>query len=111
MGSPLSSFLAEAVMQDLEKRSVTYNQDIKTWNRYVDDILAAVRKDITNDILHSINNTTENIRFTKEEEQNNQLAFLGVLLTRTDDGTIKTQVYRKKTRTDQILSFNNNHPT
>ncbi len=34
MGSPLSSFLAEAVMQDLEKRSVTHNPDIKTWNRY-----------------------------------------------------------------------------
>jgi hypothetical protein len=33
MGSPLSSFLAEAVMQDLEKRSVTNNNGIKTWNR------------------------------------------------------------------------------
>ena len=43
MGSPLSSFLAEAVMQDLETRSVTNNNDIKTWNRYVDDILAAVK--------------------------------------------------------------------
>jgi hypothetical protein len=45
MGFPLYSFLAEAVMQDLEKRSVTNNNDIKTWNRYVDDILATVKKD------------------------------------------------------------------
>ena len=44
MGSPLSSFLAEAVMQDLEKRSVTDNKDIKTWKRYVDDVLATVKK-------------------------------------------------------------------
>ncbi len=29
-GSPLSSFFAEAVMQDLEKRSVTHKPDIKT---------------------------------------------------------------------------------
>ena len=94
MGSPLSSFLAEAVMQDLEKRSVTGNKDIKTWKRYVDDVLATVEKDKTDDILHSINNTTENIRFTKEEEHNNQIAFLDVLLTRTNDGTINTQVYR-----------------
>jgi hypothetical protein len=35
MGSPLSSFLAEAVIR---KRSVTNNNDIKTWNRYVDDV-------------------------------------------------------------------------
>ena len=111
MGSPLSSFLAEAVMQDLEKRSVTNNNDFKTWNRYVDDVLATVKKDKTDDILHTINNTTENIKFTKEEEDNNQLAFLYILLTRTDDGTINTQVYRKKTHTDQILNFNSNHPT
>ena len=56
MGYPLSSFLAEAVMQDLEKRSVTNNNDIKTWNRYVDDVLARVKKDKTDDILHTINN-------------------------------------------------------
>ena len=30
MGFPLSSFLAEAGMQDLQKRSVTNNTDIKT---------------------------------------------------------------------------------
>ena len=98
-------------MQDLEKRSVTNNNDIKTWNRYVDDVLATVKKDKTDDILHTINNTTENIKFAKEEEDNNQLAFLDILLTRTDDGTINTQVYRKKTHTDQILNFNSNHPT
>ena len=53
MGSPLSSFLAEAVMQDLEKRSVTNNTNIRTWDRYVDDVLATVKKDKTEDILHT----------------------------------------------------------
>ena len=67
MGSPLSSFLAEAVMQDLEKRSVTNNTNIRTWDRYIDDVLATVKKDKTEDILHTINNTTSNIKFTKEE--------------------------------------------
>ena len=110
MGSPLSSFLAEAVMQDLEKRSVTNNTDIKTWDRYVDDVLATLKRDKTEDILQTINNTTNNIKFTKEKEQNNQLAFLDVLLTRTDDGTLQTQVYKKKTHTDQILNYNSNHP-
>ena len=80
-------------------------------DRYVDDILAAVKKDKVDDILHTINNTLENIKFTKEEEENNQLAYLVVLSKRTDDGTINTQVYRKETHTDQILNFNSNHPT
>ncbi len=111
MGSPLFSFLAEAVMQDLEKRSVTHNPDIKTWNRYVEHVLATVKKDKTDDILHCINNTLENIQFTKEEEHSNQLAFLDLLLTRTNDGTINTQVYCRTTHTDQILNFDSNHPT
>ncbi len=80
MGSPLSSFLAEAIMQDLEKRSVTQNQTL--------------RHEIGT--LHCINNTLENIQFTKEEEHNNQLAFLDVLLTRTNDGTINTRSTVKK---------------
>ena len=99
MGSPLSSFLAEAVMQDLEKRSVISNKDIKTMS-----LLHLRRTRQTTSYMHSINNTTENIRFTKEEEHNNQIAFLDVLLARTNDGTINTQVYRKKTHTDQIYS-------
>ena len=102
MGSPLSSFLAEAVMQDLEKRCYE-QQRHQNMEKIRDDVLATVKKDETDEILHSINNATENIRFTKGKEQNNQLAFLDVLLT-------STQVYRKKTHTDQILNFNSNHP-
>jgi hypothetical protein len=56
--SPLSSFLAEAVMQDLESKAVTNNDDIKTWDWYEDDVLATVKKDKTDDILQTINNTT-----------------------------------------------------
>jgi hypothetical protein len=102
MGSPLSSFLAEAVMQDLKSKAVTNNDDIKTWDGNVDDVLANVKKDKTDDILQTINNTTKNIKFTKEEEHDNKLAFLDVLITKTDNGTLTTQVYRKKTHTDQI---------
>ena len=41
-------------MQDLKKRSVTSNKDIKTWKRYVDDVFATVKNDKTDSILHSI---------------------------------------------------------
>ena len=90
MGSPLSSFPAEAVMQVLESKAVTNNDDIKTWDRYVDDVLATVKKDKTDDILLTINNTTKNIKFTKEEEHDNKLAFLEVLITKTDNGNLTT---------------------
>ena len=111
MGSPLSSFLAEAVLQDLEQKAVTDNPHIKLWDRYVDDVGAIVKTKEIDNILHKLNTTTEGIKFTKEQEENNKLPFLDVLLTRTEDGTIETEVYRKKTNTDQILNYNSNHPS
>ena len=68
IGSPLFSFLAKAVIQDLKKRSVTNNPDIKKWNRYVDDVLAT--KDKTDENLHCINNTLGHIsQNTKAKQQ------------------------------------------
>lgn len=66
----------------------------------------------TDEIFHVINNIIEeNILFAKDETKNNKLALLDVLLTTTDNGTIKKQVYRKKNYTDQVLNFNSNYPT
>ncbi|BHF66839.1 hypothetical protein SprV_0200986200 [Sparganum proliferum] len=50
------------------------------------------------------------IQFTMEEEENNQLAFLDVLVCRKDCGGLKTKVFRKATNTTQDLNFNSNHP-
>ena len=62
-------------------------------------------------IFYFINNTTKNIKFTKEEERDNKLAFLGIRLTETDHGKLNTQVYRQNTHMDQLLNYNSNHPT
>nr|VZI15676.1 unnamed protein product [Spirometra erinaceieuropaei] len=50
------------------------------------------------------------IQFTMEEEENNQLAFLDVLVSRKDCGGLMTKVFRKATNTMQVLNFNINHP-
>ena len=47
MRSPLSSFLAEAVMQDPDHHNITNNDDIETWDRCVDDVLAKRTKQTT----------------------------------------------------------------
>nr|VZI02751.1 unnamed protein product [Spirometra erinaceieuropaei] len=57
-----------------------------------------------------INAVFPDIQFTMEEEENNQLAFLDVLVCRKDCGGPKTKVFRKATNTTQILNFNGNHP-
>ncbi len=60
--------------------------------------------------LHEkINGILPGIQFNKEEEENaNQLPFLDVLVQRTQDGALKTTVYRKPTHTDQLLQANSN---
>nr|VZI33226.1 unnamed protein product [Spirometra erinaceieuropaei] len=45
-----------------------------------------------------------------EEEENNQLAFLDVLVCRKDCGGLETKVFRKATNTMQVLNFNSYHP-
>lgn len=48
-------------------------------------------------LLRKINNTTEGITFTTEEEKEGQIPFLDILLTKTNNESIETQVYRKET--------------
>ena len=82
----------------------------KLWARYVDDTFVILKRADVDNTHQLISNVFEGINFTIETENDNQLAFLDVLITRKENGSLQTSVYRKKTHTDQILSFNSNHP-
>ena len=110
MGSPLSSFLTEAVMQDLERQALANNKNVKLWDRYIDDAMSIAKTHHIENLFHTIN-TTDGITFTMEKEKDGQIAFMDIKITRTDNGSIETDVYRKRTHTDQILNYNSNHPT
>ena len=45
-----------------------------------------------------------------ELERDGSLPFLDTLLTRREDGTINTSVYRKPTHTDRYLQYTSHHP-
>ncbi|KER20289.1 hypothetical protein T265_15354, partial [Opisthorchis viverrini] len=82
----------------------------KIWVRYVDGTFAGVKK---NELLRAeelLNNAFPDIQFTMETKENNKLAFLDVLVTRTTNGQLQTEVYEKETHTDQILNYHSNHP-
>nr|VZI44706.1 unnamed protein product [Spirometra erinaceieuropaei] len=109
MGSPISGLIAEAVLQRLESLVFRHHRP-KFWARYVDDTFVVIERDQVLTFKEQLNAVFPDIQFTMEEEENNQLAFLDVLVCRKHCGGLKTKVFRKATNTTQILNFNSNHP-
>ena len=50
-----------------------------------------------NDCLNAVH---QRVQFTREEEENSSIAFLDVYVTRQDDGTLTTRVFRKPSNTN-----------
>jgi hypothetical protein len=51
----------------------------------------------------------EKTKFTMELEENNNIPFLDVLMTRKQDGTLGYKIFRKKTHTNKYLHGNSHH--
>nr|VZI05888.1 unnamed protein product [Spirometra erinaceieuropaei] len=104
MGSQSSGFIAEAVLQRLESLVFQHHRP-KFWARYVDDTFVVIERDQVLTFQEHLNAAFPDIQFTMEEEENNQLAFLDVLVCRKDCGGLKTKVFRKATDTTQATTI------
>ncbi len=99
--SPISGFIAEAVMQSIEAKIMAQYRP-RLWLKYVDGTFVIINH---NDLehFHKISNSMNaSIKFSGEEEQNNQLPFL---VQRHRDGKINTSVYRKSSNSDIVLHY------
>ena len=112
MGSPLGPLFSDIFMNELENTIIpTLGNKIQHWSRYVDDTFAFVKPNTEKDIQQKLNSFHKNIKFTYEFEQENQISFLDVLITRKQDGSMETSVYRKPTHTDIYMNWNACAPT
>lgn len=108
MGNPLSPFLSEIFMANLEKRLEDKNQLPEIWWRYVDDVFSIVKKHILPQTLETINKAHKNIEFTYEVEQDNKLPFLDLLIVK-EHSSLTFEIYRKPTNTQRIIPNTSNH--
>lgn len=113
MGSPVSSVVANLFMEDFEQKAIA-SADAKgiaprVWKRYVDDVFSILKKDRVTPLLDHLNMLDENIKFTTENEEEGRLPFLDVSVQRNGN-QLRTGVFRKKTHTNRVLSFNSYHP-
>ena len=105
MGSPLGPTLANIFMGYLEYKILPdFDLECK-YVRYVDDCFIISNSEKVSSLLFdkfiSIDNS---IKFTEENEKDNQLSFLDVLIKRKHDKFI-TSVFRKPTFTGQYPNF------
>ncbi|KAK7925859.1 hypothetical protein WMY93_008169 [Mugilogobius chulae] len=112
MGSPVSPIVANLYMEEVEKKALTTFPDKPPshWFRYVDDTFVKIKKQDLEAFTSHINAVDSNIKFTREDSKDNQLAFLDCSAIIGEDGKLQLEVYRKPTHTDQYLLFDSNHP-
>ncbi|VDN16076.1 unnamed protein product, partial [Dibothriocephalus latus] len=78
MGSPISGFIAEIVLQKLE-RQLFEEYEPKFWARYVDDTFVFINQSQINHCKERLNSISPDLQFTMEEETEGRLTFLDVL--------------------------------
>ena len=108
MGSPLGPTFANIFMCHLEQIFLSRcPPEFKPvyYKRYVDDTFLLFRDaSHASKFLDFVNDFHPNIKFTMESENNNQLSFLDVLVSRSENVFV-TGVFRKKTFTNLGLNF------
>ena len=97
MGSPLDPAMADIFMNWLVETATTKSNHQFTVHRYVDDLFLAF--DDPNHIDHVFNSIHQKIKFTKDSEENNKLAFLDVQIIKNLD-CIETSIFRKNANLD-----------
>ncbi|BHF77897.1 hypothetical protein SprV_0602100700 [Sparganum proliferum] len=109
MGSPISRFIAEAVLQRLDSLVFQHHKP-KFWARYVDDTFVVVDRNQLLTVKVRLNAVFPDIQFTMEEEENKQLAFLDVL-SGIDRSADTTRISSTPTLPNSSLTQSHSAPT
>ena len=111
MGGPASSTAVKICIHTHERAAIsTAIHPPKVWEQFADGAYSILKRTHLENFFHHINNLHQNIKFTMEEESNEELAFLDTLLKR-NNGEISVLVYRKPTHTDQYLHYSSHYQT
>ncbi len=114
MGSPLSGFLADIFINNLENSIIkNYPQAHKiiSYSRFVDDTLLIFNgsTDEIKTLYETFNKAHSNIKFTIEYETNKNINFLDMNIA-TSNNIPAINIYRKPTTTDTTIDNSSTHP-
>jgi len=105
MGNNLSPFVAEAFMSKFESDLHKEGLLPRIWLRYVDDVLAVIKKSDLDHTLNILNNRFNSIKFTSEieDEVSRSISFLDIKIKRVNN-KLEFAVYRKQTTTERLIT-------
>jgi hypothetical protein len=114
MGSPISGTMAEIFLQHTENKHIKQLLDSKNiifYTRYVDDIFIIYDTTIItlDKIQIHVYHMHKNLKLTPTHEDNAQISFLHILITRQKND-LSISIYRKPMTTDTTISYISNHP-
>ena len=110
MGSPISVVIANLVMDYVEQKAISsFSSSPKLWKRFIDDTFVIIQTNEVNRFFDHFNDADSSINFTIELEQDDKLAFLDVVVIRTQDRKLATKVHRKTTHTNRYLNYHSAH--
>ena len=76
MGSPLGPVIAKILVEKLEKSLITTLMEYMThWKQYAVDTIAGIKLASTENLLPTLNNLQQHIKFTYELEQKRKIKF------------------------------------
>lgn len=86
MGAPLSPFIANLVLEEMEKNILNkLSSDIFLYKRYVDDIFLVIKEGTEQDILKEFNGFHPRLKFSLELETNKCINFLDITIHRKEN--------------------------
>ena len=101
MGSKISCLLSNIYMNIIESEVIDKeikNGNIKYFKRYVDDTILLCKKGKRQAIFEEMNNFCQNINFTEELMNNNEIKFLDTIIYMDSNKKIHLKQYRKTER-------------
>ena len=105
MGSPIAPLMADICINWVLDQMSSFQTQPRILFRYVDNLFCVFNCEADLELFFTkINTIHNNIQFTKEMEQHNQLPYLDVLVTKSN-GKFQTSVFRKKTNTGLYIKW------
>ena len=83
---------------------------IEHWKRFIDDCFIPWKTSENLELFEEIlNRLYPSIKFTKEVDNNN-IPFLDLMVVKTNEGNVETDIFYKKTNAHRYLYFESAHP-